>query len=189
MYLNRGELHFALDSKCLREYATGTIASQTISLPTDWLENFVLIVNNKKVDHLEVALQDYERYINSGDQHWYMWEVAGVRTIKFLSTTADGLTYKLWYFKKPTTALAETTDTSVIPIEYREASVYWAAWQMMQQIGKADLANSYMSVYASLVNSAMTDTKNQYMSRVNPNVDIGVDPQPTVDVQGRGFLY
>jgi len=191
MYINRGEMHFALDSKCLREYATGSVASQEITLPDNWLSNFMLVVNGKKCDHLEVALQDYERYLNSGDYHWYQWDISDVRKIMFLSSAVGTSTYKLWYFKKPLVALDSNTDVSIIPIEYREASVYWAGWQLLQQIGKIDLANQCMQVYASFVQSAMADTKEKYLNRVNPNVDVGdVGASASdIDVQGRGYTY
>jgi hypothetical protein len=191
VYLNRGELHFAQDSLCLREYTTGSVASQEISLPSDWIKTHVLVVANQKVDHLEIALQDYERYLNSGDYHWYQWQVSGTNKILFVSSAVGTSAYKLWYFKKPTTALAETSDTSILPIEYREAPVYWAGWQLMQQIGKTDLANQYMQVYSSFVNSAMSDTRERYMNRVNPNIDTGdeASSQSSVDIQGRGYVY
>jgi hypothetical protein len=191
MYLNRGELHFAQDSLCLREYATGTVSSQSITLPTNWLKTFVMVVNNQKADHLEVALHDYERYVNSGDMHWYQWDISDARYIKFLSSVADGYTYKLWYFKKPTTVLVNDADTSIIPIQYREASVYWAGWQLLQQIGKTDLANQAMQVYSAFVAQASQDSKEKYMDRTNPNVDTGdeASSQSSVDVEGRGYQY
>ena len=191
-YINRGEIHFAVDSKSMREYATGAIASQEISLPSNWIKTHVLVVNAIDVASMEVALQDYDRYLNSGDYHWYQWEVSGTEKIAFLSTSVNGLTYKLWYFKKPTTALSALADVSIIPIEFREASVYWAASELMKQIGKTDLASQYLAVYAAFVQAASDDAKKKYMDRVNPNVDAGVDAgssQSQVDIEGRGYTY
>lgn len=192
MYINRGEIHFANDSKCIRNYATGAVAAQAITCPADWLKNHVLVLNGYDISKLEVALQDYDRYLNSGDYHWYQWPVSGTDKINFLSAVGDGLTYKLWYFGRPTTKLDSTSDVSIIPIEYREASVYWAAAELLKQIGKTDLANQALAVYAAYVSSAEEDMKKKYMDRVNPNVDTGVDlgsAQSEVDIQGRGYQY
>lgn len=190
MYINRGEVHFANDSKALRNYASGAVASQAITLPSDWLSVHVLILNNRDISKLEVALQEYDRYLNSGDYHWYQWPVSGVDKINFLSAVGNGLTYKLWYFSKPTDKLHDIADTSIIPLEYREASVYWAASELMKQIGKTDLAQQYLAMYAAYVATASEDVKKKYMDRVNPNVDTGdnsLDSQ--VDVQGKGYQY
>lgn len=192
MYINRGEIHFANDSKCLRGYATDIVASKVISLPSNWMKNHVLVLNGYDISKLEVALQDYDRYLNSGDYHWYQWPDSGSDKINFLSSVADGLTYKLWYFMRPTTKLDATSDVSIIPIEYREASVYWAAAELLKQIGKTDLANQALVVYVAYVSSADEDMKKKYMDRVNPNVDTGVDlgsGQSEVDIQGRGYRY
>lgn len=192
MYINRGEIHFANDSKCLRNYATGAVASQAITLPTDWLKNHVLVLNNVDISKLEVALQDYDRYLNSGDYHWYQWPVSGVDKINFMSAVSNSLTYKLWYFSKPTTKLYATSDISIIPIEYREASVYWAASELLKQIGKTELANQALTVYMAFVSAAQEDVKKKYMDRISPNVDTGVDlgsSQSQVDIEGKGYQY
>lgn len=191
-YINRGELHFAVDSKSLRNYTSGSVASQAITLPSDWIKNHVLNVNSIDISKMEVALQEYDRYVNSGDYHWYQWPVSGVDKINFLSSVADGLGYKLWYFCKPTTKLDALTDTSIIPLEYREASAYWAAAELLKQIGKTDLATQALTIYAAYVATAQEDAQKKYMDRVNPNVDTGDDAgsvQSERDVQGRGYQY
>lgn len=191
-YINRGEIKFAKDSKSMREYVSGTIASQAITLPTDWVKNHVLIVNNIDASRMEVALQDYDRYLNSGDYHWYQWDVSDVQKISFLSSVVNGLTYKLWYFKRPSTVLVDTTDISKLPLEYREASAYWAAYELLKQIGKTSLANQCLAVYGSYAQNAQADMKEKVMDRPNLNVDTGVDlgsSQSAVDVEGKGYLY
>jgi len=85
-YINRGELHFSVDSKCLREYASGTIASQEISCPSDWIKSFVLVVNSRDVTKFEIALQDYERYLNDSEYRWYKWSLYGTDKKKFIKS-------------------------------------------------------------------------------------------------------
>jgi hypothetical protein len=190
-YINRGELHFAVDSKCLRNYATGAVSNQELSLPTDWLENHVLMLNNRDITKFEIALQELERYQYAGEFYWYNWQVSGTEKLSFVASNANGGTYRLWYFAKPVNILDQDADVSPFPIEYREASVYWAGWQLMQQIGKTDLANQYMQVYSSFVNSAQSDIQKHYMNRPNPNVDVGdnIADSSAVDIQGKGFTY
>ena len=44
--INRGEVQFAKDTKMLMKKITGTVSNQEISLPSDWFETYVLVVNN-----------------------------------------------------------------------------------------------------------------------------------------------
>jgi hypothetical protein len=174
-FINRGEIHFAVDSKCLRDYVAGNIASQEISLPNGWFENHVLLVDNRDVSKFEIALQEYERYLNAAENYWYQWTVTEVEKIFFLNSSGG----------------ADLTDTSKIPIEYREASVYWAAAELMKQIGKTDLSNQYLAMYASYIQSAEADAKRKYLNRPSPSVDVGEEQsgQSDVDRQGRGSSY
>lgn len=190
-FINKGEVQFAIDSKCLRELTTGSVASQSISLPSNWVKNHVLYVGSREVSKFEIALQDYERYLNSSEYYWYQWTVSDVEKIMFVTSAVGTSAYSLWYFKKPTTALADVTDESIIPLEYRDASVYWAAHMLLKQIGKTDMAANMLSMYSAFVNGAMTDVKERYMNRVNPNVDTGDEATEAteVDRQGKGSLY
>ena len=44
--INRGEWQFAVDALDLKEYATSTVSSGQIALPSDWIQTHILIVNN-----------------------------------------------------------------------------------------------------------------------------------------------
>ncbi len=185
-YINRGEIKFALDSKSMRDYVGGNFVAGEIALPANWLKTHVLLIDGRKADQLEIALQDYERYASGGDNYWYQWEVSDVEQITLVNQATATLAYKLWYFKKPTVALDDIADVSIIPSEYREASVYWGASELVKQIGKLELAMTYMQIYASYINSAIADVKEKYMDRPNPNVDNDGDTVGETDRQGHG---
>lgn len=190
--LNRGEWQFSVDALNLKEYATGTIASSQLALPSDWIQTFVLVVNNIVLTNdREVSLKDYERYATWNDSrpYYYIWEFSGTRYIKFFSTAADGQTYKLYYFKKPTTELSANTDVSLHPEEYREASVYYAATELMKQIGKAIQAEQFIAQYIYFVQRAKEKNEKSYIDKEYPRPDFGdIGVQRTTDVQGVGWI-
>ena len=189
--INRGELHFARDTKALREYVTGTVSGNTISIPSDWIETHILVIGTRVVTNdYEVALSDYERYSEDQSEFYhYVWEVSGTKYITFFNSSADGETYKLWYFKKPTTELSADADTSLFPEEYREASVYYAAAQLLKQIGKVTLAQQYMNEYAAYVSQATIDLAKHYVNKEYPRPDFGDNFTSSVDRQGHGATY
>ena len=192
--LNRGEIQFAIDSKSIKEYATGTIADNELDLPSDWLETFVLVIDNKVIStNREMSLNNWGRHYQGGsdDPVFYQWEFSGTKTMKFMSTASlTGKTYYLWYFRKPTTTLSADTDESIIPDEFREASTYWAASRLFQQIGKSEISNRMLEQYTFYVNKAILQTSKEYIN-YNPAIpDLGgIGGESTVDKQGKGNLY
>jgi len=186
--LNRGELHFARDSKILTEYATGTIASKELDVPSDWIETYKLIIDDVMITNdREISLSEWERYYNWGGTKpfYYFWEFSGVKKMKFLASTAvNGATYLLYYFKKPTTELDADSDVSLFPEEYREASVYYCASQLLDQIGNTLLADRYRAVYNSFVDNATLDFEKKYVNRETPVPDFGDNESTDVDRQG-----
>jgi len=187
--INRGELAFARDSKSIKEYATGTVASGQIAMPSDWLETFSLIVGDRILGpDREISIRDYERYYNySGTPpYYYYWEFSGTRYIKFFGS-ANGSTYKLYYFKRPTTELSSDSDTSIIPEEYREASVYYAAAELLQQAGKMQLANQYREVYVGYVRKAQMEAEKHYVDKQYANPDLNIIGSADQDFQGGGW--
>ena len=188
--LNRGELNFAIDSKVLTEYTTSTVASGEITVPTDWIETYILTVNNKVITNdREVSLSDYERYYNAGDTnpYYYFWEFSGVRKIKFFGSPNDS-TYQLWYFQKPTTELSDDSDTSLLPEEYREGPVFYAASELLTQIGKTELADYYRNKYEFWVSRAKVKFEEKYVDKEYARPDFGDQRQSTTDVQGGGRI-
>lgn len=188
--INRGELQFAKDTHLLKNYATSTVSSSEISVPSDWLETFTLIVNNYVVkDDREVSVQDYERFYNYSGQppYYYYWEFSGTRKIKFFGDV-NGQTYYLYYFSKPTTALSDDTDESLFPDEYREASVYYAAAELLQQQGKHEQSDKYRLVYANFVRSAKKDGESLFITKnyAQPDLNI-IGGAQTTDYQGQGI--
>ena len=187
--LNRGELQFAKDAKYLGEYATGTVSGGEISLPSDWLETFALIVNNVMItDEREISIQDYERYYNwaGSPPYYYYWRFSGTRKIKFIGSV-NGQTYLLYYFRRPTTELSGDSDTSIHDEEYREAPVYYAAAQLLQQIGKTQMADRYMAIYMKYVRDAQEQAERHFIRKQSAHPDVNIIGGSNVDVEGGGL--
>lgn len=190
-YINRGELQFAKDSKLLHEYATAAIASNQIEVPSDWLETFALVIGNYVITKdREISIQDYDRWYSYTGSYplMYMSEVSGTRYIKLIGTV-NGESYYLYYVKKPTTELSNLTDTSLFPEEFREASVYWAAFQLLQQIGKTQMADRYASIYNKLVRDARARAEEMYMRKTYANPDVNAIDAGQTDIVGGGYDY
>jgi len=187
--LNRGELNFATDSKIITEYATGTVANKEIDVPSDWLETYVLIIDNVVITNdREISVTQWERYQDwGGDRPFmYYWEFSGTRKIKLFGTV-NGKTYKLFYFKRPTTELDADGDVSLIPEEYREAPVFFAASELMLQIGKTELANRFREQYQFYVDKAKLFFEKNFVNNEYPKPDFGEEFVPENDVQGQGL--
>lgn len=201
--INRGEIHFARDSKFLKDYATGTVASMELSMPNGWFETYMLLVDDYQITNKrEIALQDYERYkdYNGDIPYYYFWEFSDTLKIKFLgnSDNVNGKTYKLYYFKKPynagaggqSTELSDDDDESMFPDEYREAPVYWAAAELLEQISMTALADRYRQIYNSFVSRATLDAEKHYIKKEYPQPDFGdEDHLSEVDIQGKGYIW
>jgi len=186
--LNRGELQFARDSNSLWKYATSTISGQAIDFPSDFVESYYLVVNCVVVTNdYEVALADYERYADAGDYYYYVWvNASGTRQMIFLDSSVNTTTYKWWYFGKPTTDLSADGDESVFRDEYREASVYYAAAELLEQIGKTQLSDRYRSKFQFFVDKASDESKKHFINKEYARPDIALGHQFDKDVQGIG---
>jgi hypothetical protein len=192
--LNRGELQFAKDTKCVRNkqtQATVAIASNKLAIPSDFLELVVLIVNNYVLSNdREIALQDYERYKDYGGTYplYYMSEESGTRYFNFIGV-ADGVDYTMHYVKKPSTELDLDASVSILPEEYREAPVYYAAGQLLQQVGKSEYADRYLAIYTRLVRDAQDYVEKTYRSRQYANPDMNFVDAGQSDMQGYGYDF
>lgn len=189
--LNRGELHFARNTKLLREKASGTIVANSLALPSDWLETVTLVVGNYVLTKKnEIPIQDYERWLNYGGTIplYYVSEESGTRYLKFLGS-GTGSTYSLYYIKRPTTELSDDSDVSLFPEEFREASVYYAAGELLQQQGKNDISDRYFGKYAGMVRDGQDYAEETYMTQSYPNPDINALGNNTTDFQGGGFDF
>lgn len=187
--INRGELHYARNTKLLREKATGTISGNSISIPSDWLETVTLVVGTyvlTKKD--EISIQDYERWSSYGGSRpvYYMSEESGTRYFKFLGT-GTGSTYSLYYIKRPTTELSSDSDVSLFPEEFREASVYYAAGELLQQQGKNDISDRYLNKYAGMVRDGRDYAEETYVTQSYANPDVNMIGNSETDMQGGGF--
>ena len=188
--LNRGEVQMAVDAMDIMELATGTVSGGQISLPSDFVKLYVLILNNVVITNdREVSLKDWERYYNNGDArpYYYIWTISGTTYIKLLSTGSNGQSYSLYYFKKPTTALSSNTDTSLHLEEYREGPVYYAASELMKQIGKATQADQFRQYYESFVQRASDNARKLYIDKEYPRPDFGILGPQSTDTQGGGW--
>src|SRR3990172_2766140 len=100
--LNRGEMQFAKDSKCVRNkqtQATTAIASQKLAVPSDFLELICFYINNYVISgDREISVQDLDRYYNYGGAYpfFYMTEESGTRYFNFIGV-ANGVNYELHY--------------------------------------------------------------------------------------------
>ena len=187
--INNGELQFARDAKNLREYATGSVTSNQIAVPSDWLGTYALIIDNYMIsNNREIGIQDWERYYNytGAPPYYYFWEYSGTRYIKLLGSAT---TYQLYYWKRPTTALSLTTDVSLHPEEYRKASVYFAAAELLKQIGKHQESQLMVQYYSEYVLRAQADIGKSYVNREYAQPDMGDGDSSTTDTQGRGIYY
>ncbi len=187
--LNNAELQFARDSHNLREYATGTITGSQIAMPSDWLGTHVLIIDNKIISNArEIALQDWERYYNyaGSPPFYYFWEISGIRYIKILGIAT---TYNLYYWKRPIIALVNNTDISLHPEEYRKAPAYFAASELLKQVGKHQEAEIMFGHYTEYVTRANTDIAKTFINKEYAQPDFGEGNSSIVDTQGQGSLY
>lgn len=188
--LNRGEMQFHKDSKLVREKATGTISGTTLAMPSDLLDVVVLIVGNYVITRdREVGVEDYERWYNYGGDilMYYVSQVSGTVYFNFFGAS-NGLAYILHYIKKPTTELSSDSDTSLLPEEYREGPVYYAASELLRQIGKNQIADNYFQRYLTMVRDAQQNAEDTFMSkkyaRPDTNLLLGAS-----DIVGGGYDY
>lgn len=187
--LNNGELQFSRDAKNLREYVTGTVSGGQLAVPSNWLGTYHLVVDNFDLtDVRELALQDWYRYYNytGSPAYYYYWEFSGTRYIKFLGSA---VTYQLYYWKRPTTALSADTDVSLHPEEYRKGPVYFAASELLKQIGKHQESQLMLGTYAEYVERANTDIKKSFVEKNYAVPDFGGWEFTGTDVQGQGFRW
>lgn len=190
--INRGEVALARRTKALRELATGTLSGSTLSIPADWIETFALIVNNKLITNdREISIKDWDRYQDWGgaDPFYYFWESSGTRQYFFFGSGLSGQSYRLYYYQIPTTELSSDSDTSLFPEEYREASVYWAAYTLLHQIGKTELSSRYRLVFDEYVRTIQADVERQVVDAERPVPDFNIVSPSTTDRQGTGFSY
>lgn len=178
--INRGEMQFAKDTKCARNVqteATTAIASNKLALPADFLELVCLILNGYVISKdSEIAVQEYEDYKNYGGDrpYFYVTEESGVRYFNFIGV-ADGVAYSLHYIKKPSTELSGDSDVSIFPEEFREASVYYAAAQLLQQVGKSEYADRYLAIYTRLVRDGQSYAESLFKTRQNATPEVRAD--------------
>lgn len=189
--LNIAEWQLAQDAKDLAGYQSGYLTSTNVlTLPTDWIENHLLIVNNRMVsNNREIALADYERYYNyTGDNpYFYYWvDGAGEHNINFFGSVTDA-PYRLYYFKKPTSELSADDDISLHPEQFRMATAYHAASELMRQIGRNSIANDYRAIYEAMAMKAFDWARKHYITKEYARPDFGESDATTVDTQGQGY--
>ena len=187
--LNNGELQFARDAKNLREYATGAVSGNQIAVPSDWLGTYSLILDDQVITNSrEISINDWDRYYNytGTPPYIYYWEFSGTRYIKILGSAT---TYKLFYWKRPTTALSSDSDVSLHPEEYRKGPVYFAAAELLKQIGKHQESTIMMNYYGEYVTRANIDVSRSYINKEYAQPDFGDGNLSTTDTQGNGWNY
>jgi hypothetical protein len=190
--LNRGELQFCKDSKLVRNKATGTLdATNKLALPEDFLELVSLIVSNYVLNRdREISIADYDRWYSYAGTYpiYYLSQESGTRYINFIGSVT-GVGYTLHYIAKPSTDLSLDADESLIPDEFREASVYYAAAQLLQQVGKSEYADRYLAIYTRLVRDGQAQAENMYLTKQYANPDLNVIDAGSNDTQGYGYDF
>lgn len=189
LFINRGEMQFSKDTKMIREKATGSISTGSLAVPSDWLETISLIVNNRHLGlDREISVQDYERWYSTGSSWpaYFMSQESGTRYFKFFPTTTTQ-TYTLYYIKKHSTDLSSDSDESIFPDEFREASVYWAASELMQQVGKNQIADKYAAKYNKFVRDGQMYAEETYVTKQYANPDVNQVDMGEIDVVGGGY--
>ena len=185
--INFGELQFAKDTKMLLRIKTGTVTDKKIAIPSGWIETYVLVVNNKTfTNNKEISLTEYEKFVNSGGDHYYYWtDESGNRLLNFINTNQDDQEYRLYYFGKPTVELTADGDTSIFPSEFRKASVLFAAFTLLKQIGMTELSATKFGEYQKLVAEGESYSKKLYRNIENATPEICDDEEPQIDRQGK----
>ncbi len=191
--LNIAEWQLAYDAKDLHGYESGTItSSKTITVPTDWIETHMLIIDNVPISNdREIAFSDWERYYNwaGTPPYYYFWtDAAGTLNINLIGNV-EGLLYKLYYFKKPTSELSATTDISLHPEQFRMTTAYHAASELMRQIGNNARADEYRAVYEAGAMRAADWARRLYVTKEYARPDFGDSDTSTQDRQGQGYIY
>lgn len=187
--LNRGEWQLAVDAKDLMGYQSGVVdSSLTITVPTDWIETYVLIIDNIVITNdREISITDLGRYYNWGGSppYYYFWtDAAGSLNINLIGSDAEGKIYKLFYFKKPTSELSDDDDVSLHQEEFREGTAYYAASELLRQIGKNAQADEYRIIYESIVNKAIDWNKSKFIRKEYARPDFGESDASTIDIAG-----
>lgn len=189
--LNIAEVQFATDAKDLLGYMSQTLDdTNTFSLPADWIDLHILIVDNKVITNdREISLSDWKRYYNwaGTPPYYYYWtDAVGTPNINFIGSV-DGKLAKLFYFKKPTAELTALTDISLHQEEFRPAIAYHAASELIRQIGKNQLADEYRAIYEANVIRADSWARKLFINKQSVNPDLGQSDASVVDRQGQGF--
>lgn len=191
LFLNRGELQFARDTKLLREKASGTLSGTSLTIPSNWLETVALIVNSKVLGKdREISIQDYDRWYSSGSSYpaYYFSEESSVRYYKFFGAS-NGQSYIFYYIKRPTTDLSADSDESLFPDEFREASAYWAASELLQMVGKNQIADKYAAKYNKFVRDGQMYAEKTYITKQYASPDFNLIDVGDTDVVGGGYDF
>lgn len=190
--INHAEIQFARDTKFLLEFTSGTASSKVISIPSDWLETYALYVTVSGTKYLvtrdrEISPKQLEEgNLYAGDiPYYYYWVTSDTRKITLVgSSNLNSASYELYYFKKPGT-LSATTDVSDFPEEYRQASVYKAASNLLLQIGQYTRSQALLQFYDRLVAQAKAESERFYIDTNLPRPDVlGMGGDDTTDRQG-----
>lgn len=191
LYINRGEIQFCKDSKCVWEKVTGTISGTQLAFPTGLLRPVALIVNGRDIwSTQQTSITQYERYNNSAVSYplVYVTQESGTRYFNFWGASS-GQAYTLHYIRKPTTALSSDSDESIAPDELREASVYWAAGELLQQVGKNTIADREKAVYQKFVRDGQEYVEAIFLDITFANPDVNQIDAGSTDIQGQGFDF
>ena len=194
--INHAEKQFAKDTMMLQENSSSTIANMELAVPSGWFATFAFYVTVSNIkyridNNREIAPSDLERWADYGGSipYYFFWGFAGTRKIKFLGNASaiNGTTYDWYYFEMPTTDLDDGADVSIIPEEYRQASVHKAASNLLQQVGQYTRAQQQLQLYNNLVTQGRSQAGRTYLDYDQPRPDFNIIDSEVPDRQGQGW--
>lgn len=191
--LNHAEKQFARDTKSLLENTTGTASSKIITLPSDWIETFVLYVTvggtkYKVTKKREISPKQLEEgALYSGDfPYYYFWVFGGTKKITLVgSGNLASAAYDIFYFARPVTDLDGDSDTSEFDEEYRQGPVFKAASNLVKQIGQYTRSRELLADYNRIAAQCRDEYARHYINYDPPAPDVlGIGADDQTDRQG-----
>lgn len=189
LFLNLGEMQFCKDSKCVWEKTTGTISGTQLAFPAGLLEPVALIVNYRDLWNTnQTSVTENERYYSSASSTpaVYITQESGTRYFNFYGSS-NGQGYTLHYIRKPTTDLSDDADLSIIEDQFRQAPVYWAASELLQQAGKNAISDKYAAKYNKYVRDGELFAEKLFLDLKFAQPDVNMIDSGERDVAGGGY--
>jgi len=146
-------------------------------------------VNNRDLwSSNQTSITENERYYSSASStpSVYVTQESGTRYFNFYGSS-NGQGYTLHYVRKPTTDLSDDADLSIIDEQFRPASVYWAASELLQQAGKNAISDKYAAKYNGYVRDGEKYAELLRLNLSFAQPDVNMVDSGERDVAGGGY--